>query len=112
MFRANLLTHSSTHMEETTRRWQPQRAIPVLSDSFHLQDRRASPVSKGGQVSSFPKQKSRCSCLEPDAPRGGKKHRVNFAIVNRPIGGFFHGLEAHSVKTEYPRRGGEPEVSI
>jgi hypothetical protein len=37
---------------------------------------------------------------------------VNFAVVNRPVGGFFDGLEAHSVKAEDPRRGGEPQVAI
>src|ERR1700734_327854 len=66
MFRANLLTHRSTHVEETTRRLQPQRAIPVLGDSFHLQDGCASPVGKGGQVSSLPEQKAGRPCLEPD----------------------------------------------
>ena len=37
---------------------------------------------------------------------------MNLAIVNRPVGGFFDRLEAHSVKAEDPGRGSEPEVSI
>src|ERR1700677_2480149 len=112
MLRTNLLTHRSAHVEETTRRLQPQRAIPVLGDSFHLQDRCASPVSKGGQVSSLPEQEPCRSCLEPDASRGGEKHCVNFAIVNSPVGGFFDGLEAHSVKAEDPGRGSGAEGFI
>ena len=37
---------------------------------------------------------------------------MNLAIVYRPVGGFFDGLEAHSVKAKDPGRGSEPEVSI
>ena len=112
MFRANLLTDRSAHVEEATRRLQPQGAIPVLGDSFHLQDGRAAPIGKGGQPAVFPEEKSRGPRLEPDASGGGEKDCVNFAIVYGPVGGFFHGLEAHSVKAEDPGRGGEPEVSI
>ena len=112
MFRTNLFTHGSMHVEETTRRLQPQRAIPVLGDSFHLQGWCATPVSEGGQVSRFPEQKPCRSSLEPDASRGGEEHCVNLAIVNSAVGGFFDGLKAHSVKAEDPGRGSEPEVSI
>ena len=37
---------------------------------------------------------------------------MNFAVAYGAVGGFFDGLEAHSVKAEDPGRGGEPEVSI
>ncbi len=37
---------------------------------------------------------------------------MDFAVGCGAVGGFFHGLKAHSVKAEDAGRRGEPEISI
>jgi hypothetical protein len=63
MFRANLFTDRAVHVEEAARRLQPEGTIPVLGDSFHLQDGSTAPIGKRRQPSIFPEEKSRSPCL-------------------------------------------------
>jgi hypothetical protein len=37
---------------------------------------------------------------------------MDFSVGRSPIGSFFYGLKAHSIKAEDAGRGGEPEISI